>query len=160
MAMPIYCDVNGKQQGRIEGGSTREGHEGKIDVEAFEHNISMPFDESKGIHLARRVHYPVKITKQVDKATPKLYKAMTSHEVLNVEFVWHRQEESTGGIEEHYFTTILEEATVTSITTIMPNQVYSENKMVPHMEEVSFAYKGIRWNYLPESIEAMDHHDK
>ena len=35
-----------------------------------------------------------------------------------------------------------------------------KNKMVPHMEEICFAYKGILWNYVPDAIESEDHHDK
>ena len=160
MAMPIYMNIVGKVQDRIEGGCTREGHIGEIDVEAIDHTIAMPFDESKGHHLSRRVHYPIKIMKTVDKSSPKLYKAMCSHEMLTVELVWLRQEEATGGQEEHYFTTTLEDATITSMRVEMPNQYYEKNKMVPHMEEICFAYKGILWNYVPDAIESEDHHDK
>ena len=159
MAMPIYMKIVGTSSGEIEGGCTVDEYVGQMQVRAIEHHISVPTDESTGMHTGKRVHAPMIILKDMDSASPVLYKAMTTHEELEVTLYWYRHEPGSGG-EEHYFTTTLKRATLVSIGASMKNQYVRENQSEPHMEELRFAYHTIVWDYVPTGLEAQDSHSQ
>ena len=117
MAMPIYMRIEGSVQGAFEGGCTVAEYEGAIQVRAIDHKIHVPVDESTGSHIGKRVHSAMTILKDMDSATPLLFKAMTEHEELTVTLSWYRHNPESGG-EEHFFSTTLERATVISVSKI------------------------------------------
>ncbi len=84
--------------------------------------------------------------KEYDKSSPKLYQALCTGEHLkNVTIKWYRINKQ--GSEEHYFSHVLEDAIVVSITPSMPVAFLPENEPYRHMEEVSFTYKKIKWTW-------------
>ncbi|WP_458024188.1 type VI secretion system tube protein TssD, partial [Pseudomonas aeruginosa] len=71
-------------------------------------------DPQSGQPTGQRVHKPVVITKVFDKASPLLLAALTSGERLTkVEIQWYRT--SAAGTQEHYYTTVLEDAIIVDI---------------------------------------------
>lgn len=157
MAMPVYMRITGSQQGDFVGGCTVAEYDGAIQVRAIDHKIHVPVDESTGAHIGKRVHSAMTILKDMDSATPLLFKAMTEHEELEVTLDWYRHNPVTGG-EEHFFSTKLERATVISVENHMDNQYIKENQNQPHMEQIKLAYHTIIWNYEPAGLEAQDSH--
>jgi len=120
MANPIYIWYKGVTQGPIEGFGSwageddQKGKEGSSLVLSLTHEVTSPRDSATGLASGRRIHQPLTITKRIDKASPKLYMALTKNEQLSeVTVKWFRVVQAGGGGQEHYFTTQLFGAVVT-----------------------------------------------
>lgn len=155
MPTPAFLSIEGATQGNItEGAFTQEsvgnvyqeGHENEILVEAFSHTVTVPTDPQSGQPTGQRVHKPLTITKVFDKSSPMLYKALSSGERLpKCEIKWWRT--SSQGVQEHYFTTKLEDAIITNISARMPNCQDPSQAHFTHLEDVSFSYRKITWTH-------------
>jgi len=155
MPMPCHLEVEGENQGPIQGSCEMEGREDTILVYAMNHDIHIPRDPQTGLASGKRIHGPLTIVKEYDKATPKLYQALcTGEHMTNVTIKWYRIDPA--GSEEHYFTHTLEDAIVVEMKPYMPMAFLSENEPYRHMEEVCFTYRKIKWTWEPDGIEAED----
>ncbi len=155
MPMPLHLEVEGKNQGKIEGSCEMQGREGTILIQALTHNVHIPRSPQTGLPTGKRVHGPLVVTKELDKASPMLYQALcTGEQMKSVVIKWYRIDPS--GTEEHYFTTKLEDAIITEIKAWMPNALDVNKETFKHMEDVSFTYKKIIWTWEPDGIEAED----
>ncbi len=140
MSLPAHLEIIGNHQGNIEGSCDMQGRKGTIFVHHIQHSISVPSAITLG---GKRVHGPLIITKDVDKASPKLNQALTRGEKLAITLKWYRINPS--GHEEHYFTHILENAIIKSLNLDM------------ELEHVAFVYKKIIWRWEPDGIESEDY---
>ena len=164
MPTPAFLSIEGATQGNItEGAFTQEsvgnvyqeGHENEILVEAFSHTVTVPTDPQSGQPTGQRVHKPLTITKVFDKSSPMLYKALSSGERLpKCEIKWWRT--SSQGVQEHYFTTKLEDAIITNISARMPNCQDPSQAHFTHLEDVSFSYRKITWTHEIGSTSGED----
>lgn len=155
MPIPCYLLVEGKNQGKIEGSSLTKGHEGKILVQAVDHLIEIPKSPQTGLPTGKRIHCPLTVTKEIDKASPKLQQALTSGEQMkDVTLEFYRI--SPKGIEEKYYSIKLEDAILTNVRAWMPNCLDPANERIGHMEDVSFTYQKIHWVYEVDGIESED----
>ena len=155
MPTPAYMSVTGTTQGLITAGAFtadsvgniyQEGHEDECIVQAFKHEVIIPRDPQSGQPTGPRVHQPVIITKVYDKASPLLYNALTSGEVLTeVVIKWFRT--SMAGKQEHYFTHTLTDAVIVSINANMPNCQDPGLAHFTHLEEVAMTYRKIVWTH-------------
>lgn len=155
MPTPAYMTIEGTSQGNITqaaftedsvGNIWQEGHEDEVLVQAFKHNVMIPRDPQSGQPSGQRTHRPVTVTKIFDKASPLLYNALCSGEVLtNVEIKWYRT--AVSGAQEHYFTIKMEDAVIVDIQGYMPNCQDPANEAFTHLEDVSFSYRKITWNH-------------
>ena len=155
MPMPCYLTLDGQNQGKIEGSTVVKGHEGKILVQAVEHTIEIPKSPQTGLPTGKRVHGPTTLTKEIDKASPKLFQALCSGEQMK-EVVLEFYRISPKGTEEKYYTVKLENAIITSIRSWTPNCLNPDNKQMGHMEDVALTYEKITWTFDPDGIEAED----
>lgn len=155
MPMPGYLSVTGQNQGKMEGSCEVAGHEGKMLVQSVDHTIELPKSMQTGLPTGRRIHGPLTITKELDKASPKLFQALTSGEQLTeVKLGYYRI--SPKGTEELYYTVELQNAIITSIRKYVPMCLDPDVREMGHMEEVSFTYETIIETYTPNGIEAQD----
>jgi len=155
MPMPCHMEVEGENQGKIEGSCDMQGREGTILAYAMDHEIRIPRDPQSGLPSGKRVHGPLKIVKEFDKASPKLYQALCTGEHLkNVTLKWYRIDPT--GSEEHYFTHTLEDAVIVEIKPYVPMAFLPQNEPYRHMEEVSLTYSKIKWTWEPDGIESED----
>ncbi len=155
MPTPAYMTIEGNSQGNITqdaftedsvGNIWQEGHENEILVQAFKHNVMIPRDPRSGQPTGQRVHQPMTVTKIFDKASPLLYNALCSGELLTtVEIKWYRTAPS--GVQEHYFTIKMEDAIIVDIQGYMPNCQDPANDAFTHLEDISFSYRSITWNH-------------
>ncbi len=155
MPTPAYMTIEGTSQGNITSGAFtedsvgniwQEGHEDEILVQAFKHSVMIPRDPQSGQPSGQRVHKPLTVTKIFDKASPLLFNALCSGEVLTtVEIKWYRT--STSGTQEHYFTIKMEDAVIVDVQGHMPNCQDPANSHFTHLEDVSFSYRKITWNH-------------
>jgi type VI secretion system secreted protein Hcp len=152
--MPAHLEIQGETQGKIEGTCDMAGREGTIIVYAMDQLIHIPRDPQSGLPSGKRVHGPMTITKEFDKASPKLYQALCTGEHLTVTLRWYRIDKA--GNEEHYFTHSLEDAIIVSMKPYMPIAFLEENEPYRHMEELSFTYRKIKWTWEIDGIESED----
>jgi type VI secretion system secreted protein Hcp len=154
-ALPAYLQIEGTNQGPIEGSCDERDREGMIVVYSFGHNVVIPTDPATGQATGQRVHNPLKILKEIDKSSPKLFRALcTGERLVTVTLRFHRINQV--GQEEHYFTIELEDAIIVSITPSFPTAFLSQNESYRHMETVSFSYRKITWTWEPDGIESED----
>lgn len=153
MAISAHMTLTGKTQGAIEGSVDMAGREKSILVTGFEHDISIGSDKLTGRPTSDANHGAFVILKEFDKASPKLYKALTKGERFSdVTLKWFRI--TPEGRQEHYFTQKLENAILVSIKPKMENTRDPAKEAFTHMEEVSFRYDKITWTWEPDGIAA------
>lgn len=164
MPTPAYISIEGATQGPItQGASTedsigniwQEGHEDEILVQAIDHNILIPRDPQSGQPSGQRMHRPFKFTASLNKATPLLYNALTSGEMLTTcEIKWYRTNSS--GKQEHFFTTKLEDATIVDIECKLPHCQDPAHQDFTQLVTVSLAYRKIEWEHVTAGTSGSD----
>ncbi len=81
-AFDAYMTINGTKQGRFKGEAMSE----KISVTSVSHDVRM----ASGMTTGRRQHGEITIRREVDAASPKLFQALSTNEVLSdVTIVFH-----------------------------------------------------------------------
>jgi type VI secretion system secreted protein Hcp len=158
MALNSFLKLAGQIQGDIKGSVTQKGREGKIMVIAFDHEVLSPTDPSRGQAAGKRQHKPFMITKEIDRSTPLLYKALVTNETLTK---WELQcfGVKATGQEVNIYTVKLTNSKISGIHSFMLNNKVPENSKMPLMEEVSFVYEKIEWTWVAGSITATDDWD-
>ncbi len=155
MALTAYMKIEGQTQGEMKG-DCPQGQDKKdcVLVYAIEHDVEIPRDTHTGLPTGQRIHHPLTITKHVDQASPKIYKACCTGEQCTVTLDHYRI--GPVGQEEKYFTIKLEDAIVVSVHKETPLTFLPENKPYSDMEKVSFTYSKITWTYNDGNIEYVD----
>ncbi len=154
MPTPGSLTITGEEQGLMEGSCELDEREGTILVQAFDHVVEIPTDD-RGVASGRRVHRPMKITKEIDKSTPMLYQALCTNELLTeVKLDWYRLDGT--GEHELYYSVFMQNAFVTRIRPWVPNVLDRSSEGMGHMEDVSIAYEKIIWTWEPDGVEYED----
>ncbi|MBV7298182.1 Hcp family type VI secretion system effector [Enterovibrio paralichthyis] len=164
MPTPCYIAIEGKTQGNITAGAFTadsvgniyvEGHEDQMLVQAFDHIVTVPTDPQSGQPSGQRVHKPFKFTVALNKAVPLMYNALASGEMLpHVELKWYRT--SVEGKQEHFFSTILTDATIIDIDCQMPHCQDLTKKEFTQLVTVSVAYRKIDWEHTVAGTSGAD----
>ncbi len=164
MPTPAFISIVGQKQGKITAGAFTadsvgnvyvEGHEDEILVQEIKHEVSTPTDPQSGQPTGQRVHKPLTFTSTLNKATPLMYQALATGEMLpEVKINWYRT--SVEGKQEHFFTTKLEDATIVNINTVLPHAQDKENENYTQLIEVSLAYRKITWAHDVANTEGSD----
>ena len=119
------------------------------------HLVEVPTDPQSGQPSGQRVHKPFSFTCSLNKSVPLLYNALTKGEKLpKVEVHWFRT--STSGGQEHFFTTILEDAIITSINLVMPNAQDKDNSDKTELFKVSMNYRKVIWEHSSAGTSGSD----
>ena len=146
MGQPAYLSLKGQSVGKVEGSITETTHErkGKIGVISVSHEIVAPRDPATGHPTGRRLHKPLVITKELDKASPLLYQLLCKNENVTEWELQFFMQGASGGAQQHY-TIKLTNANVASINFRMPNTKADNSKQSDPYEEVAFVYQKIDW---------------
>ena len=80
-ALNAYMKITGETQGEIKGDVTQAGREDSILVKRYGYSVSTAYDATTGLPSGKRQHRPVQILKEIDSATPLLFKAMTQNQI-------------------------------------------------------------------------------
>ena len=143
MPIPAYMWIN---DGEVKGGCTVAGREDSIEVLEFNHEVRIPTDPDTGMLTGTRKHEAFKIVKAFDQSSPLLYKAVCeglTYDTLRLE--WYKIDDE--GAEIMYFKHDLEQVKVCSVKPMMYNVKAKDYERYVHMEEVSFRYGKISWEY-------------
>lgn len=160
MALNAYLKLTGKKQGQIKGSVTQKGRENTIMIIAVSHEIVSPRDIATGQATGKRMHKPFVITKELDKSTPLLYKALVTNENLsefNLDF-WQPNVTASGGagVEKQHYSVKLTNAKISDIRFTMLNNKNPELTRYAEYEEISFVYEKIEWTWKEGGITATD----
>lgn len=133
-ALNAYLKIEG-----IDGEATEANHDKWIDVLAFSHNVMIPYSASLGRTTGTQEHYPLRVTKMIDKATPKLYEACV-------------QDQSIASVQLDCCTAFGEELKVfykieLQNAKIISVQDYGVASGDIPTETISLNYEAIRWTY-------------
>jgi type VI secretion system secreted protein Hcp len=151
--MPVPCNL---KIDKYPGSCEKEGREGTSDVFEIEHHIHQPVDLTTGQATGVRVHNPLRVVKVIDKATPGLHKAMcTGENLAKVTLDFYRIDPEHRE-EKKYYTITLTNARVVDIRPYMPMSFVPTNESYKHMEQASFVYEQIEWQYIPDNMVEMD----
>lgn len=130
------------------GESTDSKHEGWIEVLSFSWGVSQP--SSAGLPTSdRSAHDDLSITKALDKASPKLALfccARTPVTSATLELIW------VGGANTIYLRYTLRDCIISSVK---PSGGKGVTDVLP-MEEVSFNYGKIEWDYIVANTASGD----
>lgn len=154
MPTPAYLYIDGTKQGNITAGTFtldsvgniyQEGRENEIQVQAFDHQITVPRGPQSGQSTGPAIHQPLMITKVFDKSSPLLMAALTTGEQLPRFLLrWYR---TIDGVQQHYFTTELIDAIVVDVRSYMPHFQDPDEAHLMQMEDVYFTYRKIIWTH-------------
>jgi type VI secretion system secreted protein Hcp len=143
-ALNAYMRLTGETQGEIKGDVTQAGRVDSILVIAYSHDVLSPRDAASGLPTDKRQHTPLRITKQIDKSTPKLLTAWTNGEKMT-SFELRFWQPSAIGKEVQFYTILLYNAQIVSVRQEMLNNQYPENVAHKEREHVTFTYDRIEW---------------
>ncbi len=146
-ALNAYLKLKGQKTGEIKGSVTQKGREGKIMVIAVSHEIVSPRDPQSGLPTGKRMHKPIVITKEIDKASPLLHNALVNNENIPE---WELMVYDTvNGVEKPTYTIKLTNASIASIRLVQG----ADGKL---QQEITFVYKKIEWTWVDGGITALD----
>jgi type VI secretion system secreted protein Hcp len=160
MALNAYLTLTGQKQGAIKGSVTQKGREGKIMVIAVSHEIISPRDPASGLPTGKRMHKPLVITKELDKASPLMQNLLVNNENISafeLQFWTPQISAATGtGMEKQHYTIKLTNANVASIAFRMANNKHPDLMKFSEYEEIAFTYQKIEWTWNEGGITATD----
>ena len=151
--MPTPCNLKVSE---YPGSSEKEGREDTSDVFEIEHHLHQPVDQTTGQATGVRVHSPFRVVKVVDKATPGFQKALATGQNLATAIIDFYRIDPASRSEAKYYTITLTNCRVVDVRPYMPMSFVPQNESYRHMEQVSFVYEQIEWNWLPDSVVEMD----
>lgn len=83
MAYAAYITIKGKKQGQFKGESHHSSMHGKIPVLSFSFELDSPRDSMSGQASGKRHHRPIRVVKEWGAASPQIFSALVSNEVLD-----------------------------------------------------------------------------
>ena len=78
----IFVAAKGKKLGPLKGESTRKGTENQFAALSLEYDLRSPRDAATGQASGKRQHSPVSVVKQWGAASPQLFQALVTNELL------------------------------------------------------------------------------
>lgn len=155
MAMTATLRLVSPSLGPITGSLVQKGREGLIAVLASNHEIVSPHDPATGRAAGKRLHEPLVLTKEIDPATPKLYKLLSLDEALDVCTLqyWGAVGKAKAGLR---LTLTLGGARLVAMRFAQPYVLDPAQGSWPETEELSFLYQRIEWCWNPSGETASD----
>jgi type VI secretion system secreted protein Hcp len=137
----FFVSIEGTRQGKLKGESLRPNAADKIEALGVSYEVLSSHDLATGQASGKRQHKPVTITKEWGAATPQLFQALVTNEILKtvlIEFIGV----SRDGRSEVAHWIRLTNATVSHIREFTEK----EQAGLRPLEEVSFTFQRIEIN--------------
>jgi type VI secretion system secreted protein Hcp len=147
--------IRGAKQGPFKGDSTARGQEKWIHCSQFLLSLTSPRDAATGMATGKRQYAPIVITKEWDAASPQIFQAAATNEVLpQVELEFLR----TGpqGIESVFETVTLTNATISAVKQYIGFPDAGEPPNPHPLENVSFTFQKIEITNAEGKTMAVD----
>ncbi|MCT4623455.1 MAG: type VI secretion system tube protein Hcp [Schleiferiaceae bacterium] len=157
MALDIDIQFKDQEGNNIQGSCEQAGREGMSLVNAFEHTVQRPIDATSGKSTGRRQHGPVRIWKEIDKASPILAQALYDGIRLKSATIrfWYA---APDGTENNYYTCQLQGVRIQGHTVKqLHNRFDSGKDMGTEAYDVfDLVYENIMYTYMDGGITARD----
>lgn len=142
----------------IEGFSSQTslGRENTIECVFFEDSVRTAREKGSGMATGRRSYEPLRVLTRIGPHSPLVAKALCNNEVIKGTFKFFRPNPAGDGTTEQFFTVVIEEGRVASITRRSPNCIDPASAAEPAMEEIAFVFHTITWTYEPDGKEHTD----
>ncbi len=154
MAYEFYVTIEAAKQGRLAGESSRELHSDKLAGIGFSYEVTSARGAASGRASRKREHGAVSFTKEWGAASPQLFEALVTSEVLTsalFEFV----RTNDVGVEHVFHTIKLTNATVTSIHQYVAAQEDAELENA-ELEDVALSFRDIEITNVDGKTAASD----
>ncbi len=138
----LFLQIDGN---KIEGESTVASleRENSIQIDSFNQEMTRTDGKIEHKHIV--------FTKVIDKASPLLFKALSSDErVDSAEFRFFRMSTSGSGAEEHFYTIKIETGKIESMIT------FTGSNAPYYFEEIAISFQDITWT---DEISGASHQD-
>ena len=162
-AYEFYVSIKGDKQGQFKGeGSRAKGQQGWIPAIGFSFEVRSPRDAATGQASGKRTYLPITITKEWGAASPQVFQALVTNEVLP-SVVLEFMRTNPNGEEEVYHRIRLTGAVISSIKQYAGSQVsgadaakHSAATDTHELEDVSFTFQRIEIENVPGKTTAQD----
>jgi type VI secretion system Hcp family effector len=140
----------------IEGGCQEKDNKKMIEVQGFEHTITVATHRQTGAATGETMHGPIVIVKPMDRASPLLQKALNKHHEMEGEIHFYR---SRDGKRKHWYTIKFTDARLVEVRTYKELALEGGDK--PDLEQLQFRYRYIKWEHKEQNKESeADWEDK
>lgn len=142
-----YVTINGAKTGKFASEATGNLRDGKIMVIAVSHEIVSPRDHASGLPTGKRQHGAITIVKEWGPASPQLFAALCTNEVLSTVLLEYIETDATG--KERVTSTIK----LTNAHIVTANERWSFGATQTgssggsNAHSLSMTYQKIEWTY-------------
>jgi type VI secretion system secreted protein Hcp len=154
----FYVVIEGSKQGQFANESMRASHAPRVVGLNFDYLVKTPRDATTGAVSGKRQHGPVTMTREWGAASPQLFQALVSNEVLkSVVFEFYQMNKQAQ--EELTMLVKLTNATVVEIhqRTAIPTAGSNTSALdTRRLEDVSFTFGAIEIQHVPTKTIATD----
>lgn len=151
----FYVTIEGAKQGKFKGESLPAAQKEKLAGLRFSYQVSAPHDAATGQASGKRQHSPVSFTKEWGAASPQLFEAAVTNEVLKSVIFEFVKTNAEG--KQYVFQTIrLTNATVSSIRSIIGPLVPGDASDVRAYDEIALSFQSITIENTDGKTAAMD----
>ena len=150
-AYEFYVTIEGTKQGKFKG----KAADNKISGVRFQYEAKSPRDIATGQASGKRQHGPIIITKPWGSASPQLFQALVTNEVLKSVFIEFMRT-SPEGARYQYQTIKLTNATISSIRQYANVANPGEPVNPGELEDIAFTFQKIEITNQDGKTMAMD----
>lgn len=125
-------------------------------IYAFSQSCSMPMDQYTGIPTGSRKYDAFMVQKEIDRATPELWKALTTGQTLETVTITLYQIAKDTGTETAYFKFTLKSARITAIHDYMPTTFEDTGNAIGHLEEIFLVANEYEWENILAKTQNVD----
>jgi type VI secretion system secreted protein Hcp len=147
----IYCSITGQRQGAIHGDRGLGGDAAQIPVRTLTEEIASPRDAATGQATGKRQHMPVTLVKSLDSASPQLFMAAVTNEILSSVRCTFYRDRGVGGVASPYFRLVLTNAGIADLK-MAGDGATNGNEL----ESVALTYQRIELTDLDTNTSALD----
>ncbi len=152
MAAVFYVTIVGTKQGQFKGESMRANAKGKLEGLTFGMEVTSPRDAASGQATGKRMYAPITFTKQWGAASPQLFQAAVTNEVLqSVLFEFVRADKT--GKEQVFETVKLTNSTVSDLRRSLDEHVPESAQGI---DQVSLVFQKIELTDTAGKTTAVD----
>jgi type VI secretion system secreted protein Hcp len=157
MAMTVHLTLKANGED-IQGESTQMslGREDTIECFTFDYGVASASEGFSGAPSGVRNYLPIRITKRIDKSTPRIWQALCENHAIEGTFKFFRPSPAGDGTTEEFYTVEIKEARVAGINFSSPNAMGGAGQSEPPTETIAFVYNNVRQTYEAGGVEFED----
>ncbi len=148
----IFVSAQGKKQGALKGESPRQQNQHQFAALTLDYELRSPRDAATGQASGQRQHSPVTIVKEWGAATPQLFQALVTNEVLQTVVI------DCYGVSKEGKEAVVHKVKLTNERVASIKQVAggSDHPALRELETVAFSFEGIEHLSPADAVLASD----